>query len=174
MSELNDRIADSERVTAYLHSLQQGGGTPPVIPPVEPPVTPPVQPPVSGGPGTLNYAVPWAYTTEYLRTSGFGQDTTLVIGFMIPTNAPAGQKGRASASEYGGGSVERDACISSVPGSFTDGVVDSTTHNPSPLFWLTVGQNVVAGVTYYMNIRNSKPSSGGGNTEMSCQVTITS
>lgn len=170
MSELDDRAADSQRVTDYLRRLQ-GGGTPPVQPPVEPPVQPPVQPPVSGGPGTLNYAVPWAYTTEYLRTSGFGQDTTLVIGFMIPVDAPVGQKGRASASEYGGGPNARDACISTVPAGF-DNPVDSTTENPSPLFWLTVGQNISPGVTYYFNIRNSHPT-GGGNTEMSCQVTIT-
>jgi len=138
--------------------------------------TTPDSAPTDGTPGdvqgnTLNYAVPWVMTTEYLRTKGFKGDMTLVIGFMIPANAPAGQKGRASGAEYGGGPNSRDACISTKPGSFTDGVVASTTQNPSPLFWLNVGKEVTAGVTYYMNIKNSSPSSNM--TEMSCQVTIT-
>lgn len=138
------------------------------------------QPSSSGGgtPGTvkgneLHYAVPWTWQTEYLRTQGFKGDMTLVIGFMIPADAPIGQKGRASGAEdasQGHGPNQRDACISTVPGSF-DNPILSTNQNPSPLFWLNVGTEVQPGITYYMNIKNSSPTTAM--TEMSCQVTIT-
>lgn len=130
---------------------------------------------VPGAPGTIEYAVPWAWQTEYLKTNGMHDNITLIIGFMIPADAPAGQKGRASGAEdaaSGSGPNQRDACISTVKGSFTDGVIDSTSNNPSPIFWLEVGGNVQPGVTYYMNIKNSS-TTGSNPTEMSCQVTIT-
>lgn len=168
MSELDDRYADSVRVTAYLHKLQQ---TPPVTPPVEPPIEPPVVPPSTGD--TLNYAVLWEYTTNYLRTNGFGANTTLVVAFMVPVSALAGETARVSASEFGGGPVQRDACISTVAGSFSNPIL-STTTNPSPLFWLHVGQQVRSGVTYYFNCRQSSPSSVQGNAEVSFQLTRTS
>ena len=119
-------------------------------------------------PETLNYAQPWAFNTDFIHTSGFGPNTTLIVGFMIPTDAPAGQKGRASGAEYLTGPSPRNACINTVAGSF-DSPIQSTSDNPSPLFWLEVGKDVQPGVTYYMNIRNA---GGSGAQEMSCQVTI--
>jgi hypothetical protein len=89
----------------------------------------------------------------------FGPNDILAVRFTIPANHTAGGL-KFSMAEWGGGPVQRDACISQAPGDFS-GMRTGVSARTSVNVVATIGgqpqpyqAHLQPGQTYYLNVKN--------------------
>jgi hypothetical protein len=135
----------------------------------QPAPVPPQQPqpprtdrPVGGR--VTEIALPWENTssTGRIKTGSygpFGPNDILAVRFTIPANHTTGGL-KFSMAEWGGGPVQREACISQSPGDF-NGTKTGVSARTSVNVVATIGgqpqpyqAHLQPGQTYYLNVKN--------------------
>lgn len=157
MSELDDRLADSARVTAYLRSLQ-GGTAPPVVePPIVIPPEPPVVPPVTGN---MSFQGDLRFDGSRFDTSGIVGPVIAVFRITIPNPLPDGWSGRSSqvsVFENGNGTYWMHAALSKTAGDMSPSP-PAAAGSTGPNIWMSFNAGspsavpVVAGEVWYLNV----------------------
>jgi hypothetical protein len=101
--------------------------------------------------GVTNW-VPWDKAVSYeTGPNGFPCEHKLVFGFEVPVGA-TGSRRMAVSQHSGGAPTTRQIVLSLTPGTF-DAPLKLSEGNTATIYF-GVGDGMVAGETYYVNIRN--------------------